>query len=167
MFKFFKVIHIIGVAMFLGSIFAHIATGLVPGAAGNPPAMVFARQAIELATRYVTVPGLAIAIVSGALMVASGYSGFIKRRWLVLHMAAVAAVAAITVTVMLPAGHSLVAAANAVVAGTMTPEAFAASAMREHLFGAVNIFLALAAIVLGVAKPHLRRGQSYTAGRNC
>ena len=62
MYKFLKVIHILGVAMFLGSIFAHIATGHVPGAADNPPAMLFARQAIELATRYVTLPGLVIAI---------------------------------------------------------------------------------------------------------
>ena len=31
--------------------------------------------------------------------------------------------------------------------------------MREHLFGAFNILLALAAIVLGVTKPRLRQGQ--------
>ena len=36
MYKFLKVIHILGVAMFLGSIFAHIATGRVPGAAVSP-----------------------------------------------------------------------------------------------------------------------------------
>ena len=42
----------------------------------------------------------------------------------------------------------------------MTPEAFAASAMREHLFGAVNILLAFAAIVLGIVKPRLRQGRS-------
>ena len=160
MYKFFKVIHVLGVAMFLGSIFAHIATGQVPGAADNPPAMLFARQAIELATRYVTLPGLVIAILSGASMVASGYPGSFKQRWLVPHVAAAAAIAAITVAVMIPVGHDLVAAAKAVVAGTMTPEAFAASAMREHLFGAVNILLAFAAIVLGIAKPRLRQGRS-------
>ncbi len=71
MFKAFKVIHIVGVAMFLGSIFAHITAGQVPGATADPPAMLFARQAIDLATRYVTLPGLAIAILSGVLMTAS------------------------------------------------------------------------------------------------
>ncbi len=160
MYKFLKVIHILGVAMFLGSIFGHIATGQVPGAANNPPAMLFARQAIELATRYVTLPGLVIAILSGASMVASGYPGSFKQRWLVPHVAAAAAIAAITVAVMVPVGHDLVAAAKAVVAGTMTPEGFAASAVREHLFGAVNILLAFAAIVLGIVKPRLRQGRS-------
>ena len=159
MFKVFKVIHIVGVAMFLGSIFAHIATGLVPGAADQAPAMLAARQAIELATRYVTVPGLVVAIVSGALMVATAHRGFFKRRWLVLHMAAVAVIAAITVIVMIPVGQELVAAAKAVGAGTMTPAAFAGAAIREHLFGAVNILLALAAIALGAAKPRLGQGQ--------
>ena len=75
-------------------------------------------------------------------------------------MAAAAAIAAISAIVMIPVGHDLVAAAKAVVAGTMTPEAFAASAMREHLFGAVNILLAFAAIVLGIAKPRLRQGRT-------
>ncbi len=160
MYKFFKVIHILGVAMFLGSIFAHIATGQVPGAADNPPAMLFGRQAIELATRYVTLPGLVIAILSGALMVARGYPGSFKQRWLAPHVAAAAAIAAITAMVMIPVGHDLVAAAKAMVAGTMTAEGFAASSVREHLFGAVNIFLAFAAIVLGIAKPRLRQGRS-------
>ncbi len=150
MFKLFKAIHVIGVAMFLGSIFGHIAIGLLPGAANNPQAMLFARQAIELATRYVTVPGLIIAIVGGALMVASGYPGFFRRRWLVLHVAAAAAIAAITAAVMAPVGQGLVAAAKEVAAGAMTPGAFAALAMREHLFGAVNILLTPVCIALCV-----------------
>ncbi len=160
MFKFLKVIHIAGVAMFLGSIFAHIATGRVPGTAADPAAILYFRLAIDFATRTVTVPGLVIAIVSGALMIASASRGFLRQRWLLLHLAAVAAIGAITVTVMIPVGQELVAAAKAVAAGAMTPEAFAASAMREHLFGAVNILLALAAIVLGVTKPRLRQDRS-------
>ncbi len=51
MLKVFKAIHILGVAMFLGSIFAHIAAGQVPGAASDPQAMLFARQTIGLTTR--------------------------------------------------------------------------------------------------------------------
>ncbi len=158
--KLFKAIHIVGVAMFLGSIFAHIATGFIPGAADNPPAMLAARQAIALATRYVTVPGLIAAIASGAVMAARANPGFLKQRWLVLHIAAATAIAAITVTVMVPVGWELASAAMAVGAGTLTPEAFAGLGVREHVFGAVNILLALAAIGLGTAKPRLRKDPS-------
>jgi hypothetical protein len=159
MLKILKAVHIVGVAMFLGSIFAHIAAGQVPGAADDPPAMLFARQAIDLATRYVTLPGLAIALISGALMAAGGYPGLLKRRWLAAHAFAALIVTAITVTVMIPAGRQILAAAAAVAGGTGSREAFAAFANREHIFGALNIVLVLGVIVLGTVKPRLRQSQ--------
>lgn len=62
--------------------------------------------------------------------------------------------------VLIPLALELEAAAKAVGAGTMTPEAFEGAAMREYAFGAVNIFLTLAAIALGATLPRLRKGQS-------
>jgi len=159
MLKIFKAVHIVGLAMFLGSIFAHIAAGQVPGATDDPPAMLFARQDIDLATRYVTLPGLAMALFSGALMAAKGYPGLLKRRWLRLHLLAALIVTAITVTVMIPAGRQILAAAAAVAGGTGSREAFADLANREHIFGALNILLVLGGIVLGAVKPRLRQSQ--------
>lgn len=159
MLKCLKVIHVLGVVLFLGSVFAHIAAGQIPVTPGSS-AILTARQVIDLTTRYVTLPGLGIAIVSGALMAAKGYSGALKRRWLMLHMAAALAVAVISVTVMAPAGREILAAAGALAAGNLSPEALSAIALREHVFGAVNILLAIAAIVLGVVKPRLSRRQS-------
>ena len=46
MFEFFRFMHILGVAMFFGSILAHVTVGLIPGAADNPAVMLAARQAI-------------------------------------------------------------------------------------------------------------------------
>ena len=155
MFEFFRVMHIVGVAMFFGSVLAHVTAGLIPGAAENPAIMLAARQAITLANWYVTIPGLILAIASGALMVAN--AGYIKRRALVMHIAAAAAIAAI---VLIPASLELQAAAKAVGGGTMTPKAFADAATSEHLFGTINIVLALAAIALGAALPSLRKSQS-------
>jgi hypothetical protein len=157
MLKALKAIHIVGVALFLGSIFAHIATGQTPAALTEPAATLFSRQAIDIATRYVTVPGLAIVVISGILMVAIGYPNLLKRGWLVLHAAVAAIIVVITITVMLPAGRDILTAAAALASGAGTREAFDATAMREHSFGAANIVLALAAIVLGAVKPRLRR----------
>ncbi len=72
MYKTFKTLHIIGMALFLGSIFAHIAAGRVPGAEADPAAMVFARQAIDVTTRSVTLPGLGLTLVSGIVMALLG-----------------------------------------------------------------------------------------------
>jgi hypothetical protein len=114
-------------------------------------------QAIDLASMYVTLPGLAIAILSGMSMAGLGYP---KRRWLFLHMAAAGAIALIAVTVMIPVERDLLALASAAAEKRAPLETFAGSSTREALFGAGNIVLALAAIALGVVKPLLRKQQS-------
>ncbi|MBJ7532772.1 DUF2269 family protein [Rhodomicrobium vannielii ATCC 17100] len=91
MFEFYRITHIVGVAMFFGSVLAHVTAGFIPGAADNPPIMLAARQAITLANWYVTIPGLVLAIVSGALMAAN--AEYEKRRPLAMHIATAAAIA--------------------------------------------------------------------------
>lgn len=156
--KTLKVFHLIGMAMFLGSILAHIAAGRVPESASDP-AMAFARQAIVLATTYVTAPGLGIAILSGVLMALHG-PDLLRRRWLMLHVAGAAAIAIITMIVMVPIGKQLLEAALALSAGAASPVAFVSLLAREHAFGAVNIALLLVIIVLGAVKPRLRQTHS-------
>lgn len=158
MFQLFRVMHIVGVAMFFGSILAHVVAPLIPGAADNSPVMMAAREAIVLANWYVTEPGLALAIGSGALMAAT--TRYQTRSALALHVVAAVVIVGIAATILIPAALELEAAAKAAGAGTMTPEAFAHIEMREHVFGAVNILLALVAIVIGAALPRLRQGQS-------
>jgi hypothetical protein len=77
-----------------------------------------------------------------------------------MHIAAAALIAVIAAAVLVPGAQELQAAAQAVGAGTMTPAAFADAASREHLFGAINIALAFAAIGIGAALPGLRKSQS-------
>ncbi len=158
MFEFYRFMHIVGVAMFFGSVLAHVAAGLIPGGADNPTIILAARQAITLANWYVTIPGLVLAIVSGALMVAN--SAYQKHRRLVMHIAAAALIAVIAALVLIPASLDLQTAAQAVGAGAMTPEAFGSAATREHVFGPINIGLTLAAIALGTALPRLRQSRS-------
>jgi uncharacterized membrane protein len=155
MFEFLRVLHIVGVSMFFGSVLAHVTAGLIPGAADNPAVMLAARQAVTLANWYVTIPGLLLAIVSGALLAAT--ATYQKRRLLAMHIAAAAAIAVAAAIVLIPAARELQAAAKAVEAGTMTPEAFARAGAPERVFGAINIVLALAAIALGVNLSRLRQ----------
>ena len=155
MYKSLKVLHIIGMALLLGSIFAHIAAGRVPGAGTEPAAMVFARQTIDVATRSVTLPGLALAIVSGILMVLLGPAGVLKRRWQLAHMALAAIVVAVTFIVMIPAGREILATALAIAAGSKPADAFSAVALPEHIWGGVNILLILIVVAIGAIKPRL------------
>lgn len=157
MFQLFRFAHIVGVAMFFGSILGHVATTLIPGAAENIPAMLAARQAIVLANMYVTIPGLAIALISGALMVAT--SKYEKGPALPLHIGLAVAIAVIAAVVLIPIAFELEGAATSLSNGTTTQEDVVQITAREEMFGAVNIFLAFIAIALGVALSLLRQRQ--------
>lgn len=155
MFQFLRVMHIVGMAMFFGSILSHVAATLIPGASDAPQVMLAVRQAIVLANWYVTLPGLFIAFVSGALMIAT--RGYERRPALGVHIVAAIAIAVVAATVLIPAAIHLETAAKAIAIGSMTKDAVARLATREHLFGATNIFLALVAIIVGATLPDIRK----------
>lgn len=160
MYSLFKSLHLIGMGMFLGSILVHITAGLIPGAASDPVTMSFARQTIDIATRFVTLPGLALAIASGAIMAWRRHPRSPRDRWLAAHQIAAVVIVAITVMVMIPTGHRLLAATTALSVDSAVPDALTDLANREAAFGAVNLVLLLAAIGLGVVKPGLGRKPS-------
>jgi hypothetical protein len=153
-----KALHFIGLAMFLGSILGHIAIGFVPGAKDQPQAMLFGRQAIEIATWSLTIPGLALLVVTGLFMTFHGGLGFGRRRWLTTHQIIGALILLNAALILVPVGDDLFGAASQIVHGGGSREAFAALAARERMFGAANLVLALATIFVAVLKPAL--GQS-------
>ncbi|MEO5336692.1 MAG: DUF2269 family protein [Magnetospirillum sp. WYHS-4] len=150
--KTLKVLHLLGLAMFLGSILGHIAQGFVPGSASDPAAMLIGRQAIEVATRGLTLPGLGLLALSGLALAIRGRLHPARQRWLALHALALPLIALSAFTVMLPTAAALLEAARAGDIG-----GFAALKGRESAFGALNLLLAVAAVVLGVVKPSLGR----------
>lgn len=68
MYRVLKFLHLLGLTMFLGSIFGHIVVSVL-GGAPDSPFFLFARQNVTMATQIVTVPGLGMAIISGLGMV--------------------------------------------------------------------------------------------------
>ena len=158
MYRFLKVCHLIGLTMFLGSIFGHIvasAGGGAPGTAG----FLFAREQIALATRALTLPGLLLAVVSGIALASYGRLSPVRNRWIAAK-AMLAALIVFNSTVFLaPAGRHLVAAAVALSQNQaeVTAAGIEAALNTEHIAGAINIVLTLAIVSLGVFKPRLTR----------
>ncbi|MFN3625602.1 MAG: DUF2269 family protein [Hyphomicrobium sp.] len=153
-----KALHFVGLAMFFGSILGHIAIGFVPGARDQAQAMLFGRQAIEIATWSLTVPGLALLTVTGLFMTIRGELGFGRRRWLTTHQIIGVLILVNAALILVPIGGDLADAASKILQGSGSIEAFAALAGREQLFGAANVALTIAAIFVAVLKPAL--GQS-------
>jgi hypothetical protein len=141
--------------MFLGSILGHITVGFVPGANDQPAAMLFGRQAIEIATWALTIPGLALLTVTGLFMTLYGRIGFMKLRWLSVHQLIGILILLNAALILVPVGGDLLHAASEIAKGIGSRETFAALTGRERTFGPINLILALITVFIAVLRPAL------------
>jgi hypothetical protein len=160
MYKTAKVLHFVGLAMFLGSILGHITIGFVPGAKDQTQAMLFGRQAIEIATWSLTVPGLALLALTGLFMTVYGRLGFGRRRWLTVHQIIGAVILLNAAFVLVPVGGDLLDVVSEIDRGNQSMDVFNALKTREAIFGAVNVLLALFNIFIATLKPRLGQSRS-------
>jgi hypothetical protein len=151
-----RLLHLLGLVLFLGSIFSHIVIGQAPGAMQDPAALLFARKAISAATHVLTIPGLALSVVTGIGMFGFRRNVLLGARWFKIHAMIAALIVIITGIIMLPVVEKLLYLANLIASGNVTIESFQGASMREHLFGALNMLLTFAAAYLGVFRPDLK-----------
>lgn len=157
MIKLVKALHLLGVAMFLGSILGHVTLGFIPGAKEDPATALVARQAIELATSGLTMPGLLLLLVTGSAMLLHARHGLLARRWMMLHALAGLLILLNAIFVLYPTGQALLETALRVAAGDWPMARLQALEGREAAFGAANLLLSLLALFVAVLKPGLGR----------
>lgn len=80
-----KVLHLMGLVLFLGSIFGHIVAGSLGGGPVSGDRFLAAREHIAAATQFLTVPGLVLVLASGVGLWLMGWS-LKNSRWLGVHM---------------------------------------------------------------------------------
>jgi hypothetical protein len=156
MYRLLKILHLLGLTLFLGSIFGHIVASVLGGEGGSP-AFLFARQHVSAATWALTMPGLGLAIATGIGMVLVGRISPLRARWLAVHALLATLVLLNAGLLVVPAGVELLHGATALhedSAGTETARLVSAK-FTEDIAGAVNVMLALGIIILGVWKPKL------------
>jgi len=153
-----KALHFVGLAMFLGSILSHVSLGFVPGARDPAQAMLFWRQGIEIATDCLTVPGLALLVVTGLFMAGWGGARFARQRWLIVHLTMGFLIVLIAAFVMLPVGIQSLDQAIKISHGVGSMETFSGLIGKERIFGAITIVLALSSILIVTLKPRLGTG---------
>lgn len=158
--KLLKTVHVLGVTIFVGSIFGHIVVNATQGASSAPQTVLFARQAIRTATQLLTIPGLWLTIATGSLMFLQRRTQLASRRWLLAKLPIVTAIALITMLIMAPVGANLLAIAAGATEHRDTLEHLRQVTKREDLFGTINMMLILATLFLSVAKPRLLEAAS-------
>ena len=145
-----KVLHLMGLVLFLGSIFGHIVAGILGGGPVSGDRFLAAPQ-------FLTLPGLGLLLLSGVGLWLMSWS--VKNsRWLGVHMGLAALVTLIAFVVVLPAGAEMMALASTDMVANM--EKIVAANRFEDIGGAVNVLLILIITGLGVAKPRWARKRS-------
>jgi hypothetical protein len=150
-----KAVHLVGLAMFLGSILGHITIGFVPGAKEQAQAMLLGRQAIDIATWTLTIPGLTLLVLTGLLMARCGRLRFAGNRWLTLHALLAVLIVLNAVAVLMPTGGRLLEVSAAIPRDPEARTTFAVLAARESMFGALNLTLTLVTVLIAAMKPRL------------
>lgn len=156
MYRILKILHLLGLTLFLGSVLGHIVAGIGAGDPGSA-SFLFAREEIALATRALTLPGLLLAILSGIAMARLGRLSPVRQRWLAAKALLTAVVAVNALLFVVPSGDRALAGARALLHGEAgaTAAGVLSAVGVESVAGAVNILLVLAIVALGVAKPRL------------
>ncbi len=142
--------HVLGLVLFLGSILAFAVASSVP-ASGDLVGLAVARRIIGNGSIFLTMPGLALLVVSGAVLSAAG--GDMRRGRVRVMAIAAAAIVANATLVVLPSVRSATALAQASLqAGSLDP-LYHRAYMTESIAGGINIALTAVAALAGVWRP--------------
>ncbi len=158
MVRWLKILHLVGMALFLGSIPGHILLGVAePGGAIPPPGIVFAREMVKAATVFVTVPGLTLAVVTGFGMVWIRRINPLRVPWMAAHLALGVVMLLNGALLIVPAEITLAAQAHALMNDTGFDEAvWRRAALTEDAAGAANVLMALISIGIAAVRPGRR-----------
>lgn len=148
--RFLKLLHFVGLALFVGSIFSHVVASVLGGTPGGSAEFIAARRQILLASQVVTMPGLGLAVASGLLMVLLARR---RQRWMWLHGALGLAVLALALIVVMPTVGAIMDGALAVAGGGGDVAAVAARYQVESVVGGLNVLLALGMMTLAIWRP--------------
>jgi hypothetical protein len=153
----FKVLHLLGLALFLGSIFGHIVSSALGGEVGGTLAFQMARAHIAFATSVLTMPGLYLSLLSGVAMVLAGRLSPLRERWLFLHGGLAIAILLLALCIIQPAVAQVLLGAQELVRGAGSLQAVTSAKHIEDAVGGANVVLALVAIGVAVWKPRFGR----------
>lgn len=159
-----KYLHLLGLALFLGSIPGHIVLGMiVPGGDIPDQGVMFARKVVEILSLAVTAPGLILLSATGLGMwwrdrIERRWDGRRREPWLAIHLTLgflmlVNGLGIITPAVMSLAEQARMLAEN----GVFDPAQWERAKGIEDAAGMVNVTLALISMALAIWRPRFAR----------
>ena len=149
MHKGLKLAHILGIVIFLGSIFTFITISALIESASLEN-IAFGRKIISNGTNILTLPGIWILAITGTLM---GYKRYgLRHRFFQIKLTLITLILINAYFFIVPAVSSATEIAiRSISAGQLLPE-YNDAYMKESLFGAANVILAILSAIVGTWK---------------
>jgi uncharacterized membrane protein len=165
MHRILKVAHIIGLAVFLGSIPGHIVLGALGDPVADPTGFALLMHAKHVNVVVLTIPALVFTALTGAALAWRRRLSPAAHRWLGVKVVLVGLIGVNGALVLRPLSAEIARMAAEAAAGGIVPAAIASLAARESAFGAANLAMVVAVIALSVARPRLGAMQGPASSR--
>lgn len=165
--RLFGVVHVIGLAAFLGSVFALIAVAQSHDSSGNWLEIAAGRADVMTIIRFVTKPGLVVTLISGILLLVQ-MKGLLHNRLMRWKGILVLLLVINSHFIVIPAAQELYEIALSASASQaqmpdssslVSTERFQAVLFRENIAGAVNLLLFISLTYLGLQLTRSKKRQ--------
>ncbi len=152
-----KVLHLIGLVMFMGSILSFIAMNSFVGASTDAVLISHQRQFVSTITWALTIPGMWILVIAGCLTALSGKYVLTEHRWLAGKLVlAVLILINATFFISTLVGQVTGIAEQSAIQGQLLSTYMPLKA-KEDMYGIANFLMILVSILLAIYKPGSKR----------
>ena len=153
MYLAFKVIHLLGVVLFLGNIIVTAVWKALADQTLEPRTIAYAQRLVTVTDWIFTFSGVVLILVGGYGMVASGGLAPLGQTWLVWGQGLFIASAIIWVLFLIPTQIAQARMARAFAQGGPIPESYWRLGRRWAIWGTIATLLPLANLYFMVFKP--------------
>lgn len=152
-----KMLHIIGLVMFMAGILPSIVMNAVVGDSADAVFIYHQRLFVTAITWALTIPGMWILIVAGALTALAGKYRLVEQRWLIAKLVLAALILINGCFILAPLVSQVTSIAEqSALQGQLLPTYIPLKA-KEDLYGIANFIMLVFAFLLAIYRPSYRR----------
>lgn len=144
-----KLFHLGGLILFLGSVFTFIVIS-ASFTDATLQGIAFGRQIISTGTKFLTIPGIWLITLSGIFMGYRKYS--FKQRFVQVKLVLALLILLNTYFLIVPSAKEATELAVSSLVKGYLPLEYSDAYIKESIWGAVNVLLAIIAMVTGIWK---------------
>jgi len=153
MFLFLRLLHLLGVILFVGNIVTAALWKVRADASGDLRAIAYAQRGVMFADYVFTAPGAALILVTGLWMASLSDRNILQTGWLLTALVLLVVTLLIWLFELLPVQRGLIRVADEAVRTGQLDPVFKGLSLRWTIFGMLATLLPLVNVYLMVFKP--------------